>query len=127
MNLTGASASTWQVSGGALAIQTDSQNLTIETQTSGALAITSAGNLTETFAAGSSYSLVHGTTARLAIDSSGNITATGTTITLAGDTSVTGELDVSATSTLGGYVGIATTTAPGYPLTVREIFGVQVI
>jgi hypothetical protein len=90
LNLTGAAASTWQVSGGALTVQADSQNLTIKTLNSGNIAITSAGSITETFAAAGEYSLIHGSTVRLAFDSSGNLMATGTTIAFTGNTTITG-------------------------------------
>ncbi|RKY52133.1 MAG: hypothetical protein DRP89_08155, partial [Candidatus Neomarinimicrobiota bacterium] len=84
INITASSPSTWQVSGG---------NLTIKTDTSGDILLSSAGNLTQEFAATSSFSFYQGQTARLAIDSSGNISLAATsTISLAGNTIITQEM-----------------------------------
>ena len=66
----------------------------------GTLYLEAGEDLIQKFATTSAFTLYHGETARLAIDSSGNIYATGTTISLVGDTTITGRLGVTATSTL---------------------------
>ena len=71
VNITATSSSIWKTIGA---------DLTIETDTSGALAITSAGSLTETFAVASGYQLKRGADVMFAIDTNGaiSLTATGT-------------------------------------------------
>jgi len=85
---------------------------TSTTDTSGDIVLASAEDLTLRFATTSAFTLYHGPIARLAIDSSGNISATGTTIRLAGLTTIVGTAQIQATTTLAtsqGRVGIGTT------------------
>jgi len=119
INITASSPSTWQVSGG---------NLTIKTDASGDILLSSAGNLTQRFATTSAFTLYQGPTARLAIDTSGNISLTATsTIFLAGNTTITGNATTTGSQIVGGTLtvsGTATSTFAG-PLQITSTFQPQ--
>jgi len=66
------------IGSGGFAIKSTSADLTLTNLNSGNIALTSLGNLTETIASGSTYSLTDSTTDFLAIDANGAITLTST-------------------------------------------------
>jgi hypothetical protein len=107
LNLTSAAASTWTHSGGAWALTSTSQNVTISTATSGTLALTSAGALTFTGASASTWGLSAATGQLLTI--SNNYTASSGT-----GSGITIQAYASTSGGTGGNITL-TTTSTGTP------------
>ena len=79
----------------------------------GNLTIRSAGNLTQSFATSSQYTLSQGATFRFFIDSSGNLSLVGTSITLTGDTLIQGSATTTGNLIVQGETQLSTTTIAG--------------
>ena len=94
VNISAGTASTWKTLSG---------NLTIQ----------SAGNLSQSFATTSQYTLTQGTTPRFSIDSSGNLSLAGTSITLSGDTLIQGSATTTGNLIVQGETQLSTTTIGG--------------
>ncbi|MDD5750127.1 MAG: hypothetical protein PHU56_00545 [Candidatus Pacebacteria bacterium] len=105
LSLTANAASVWQVV---------SAPLTIKTDTSGDIILSSAGNLTQKFATSSAYGLYQGEIARLAINTAGDVSLTASsTISLTGNVGIGTSSPVAKLAVEGNTFFRGNTTTTG--------------
>ncbi|MCX6789303.1 MAG: FG-GAP-like repeat-containing protein [Candidatus Gribaldobacteria bacterium] len=83
--------------------------ISIKTDTTGDILLSSANNLFEKFATSSAYTLYQGETARLAINTAGDISLTGST-TITGNTVIVGNSTTTGNSVISGNLIVSGTS-----------------